>query len=154
MLDVTGPGETRRPRHAREEPDTPEIGIAPVRTRRAWRPYLLLAGLYLVASLALQHRALGSFSSVLIGRVTADADMFAWWLNWLPWAVGHGQNPLVSDYIHYPLGVNALWNTSVPLLAALLAPVTLTAGATAAYNTGIVLGPVVSGLALVWALRP
>ncbi|MBW0104371.1 hypothetical protein [Pseudonocardia sp. KRD291] len=151
MLGVTGSGEVRTPRHARPEQ---AVGSAPTRRRRAWWPYLLLAALYLLASAGLQHRALGSFSTVLIGRVTADADMFAWWLNWLPWAVGHGQNPLLSDYMHYPLGVNALWNTSVPLLAALLSPVTLAAGATAAFNTGVVLGPVVSGLALVWALRP
>ena len=154
VLGVTGSGEVRAPRHARPEPQDPAPVTAPIRVRGARRPYLVLTGLYLLASLGLQHRALGSFSSVLIGRVTADADMFAWWLNWLPWAVGNGQNPLVSDYMHYPLGVNALWNTSVPLLAALLSPVTWTAGATAAYNTGIVLGPVVSGLALVWALRP
>lgn len=154
MLDVTGAGAVRRPRHARAEPDTPEGGVAPVRTRRAWRPFLLVALLYLAASLVLQRRALGGFGSVLIGRVTADADMFSWWLNWFPWAVGHGQNPLLSTYMHYPLGVNALWNTSVPLLAVLLAPITLTAGAIPAYNAGIVLGPVVSGLALVLALRP
>lgn len=153
MLGVTGSGEVRAPRHARPEPPPPD-GPPPARPRRALRPLLLLAVLYLLASLALQHRALGAFSTVLIGRVTADADMFSWWLNWLPWAIEHGQNPLLSDHMHYPVGVNALWNTSVPLLAALLAPVTLSAGAVAAFNTGVVLGPVVSGLALVCALRP
>ena len=145
VLDVAGTGETRGVAAA------PPPGRA---TAARWWPFLLIALLYLACSLLLQRRALGAFSSVLIGRVTADADTFAWWLNWLPWAIGHGQNPLFSDYMHYPTGVNAAWNVSVSLLAVLLAPVTLTAGSIAAYNTGIVLGPVVSGLALVLALRP
>lgn len=146
VLDVTGTGERSRPRHARD--------TGPVRARRRWVPYVLLGAGYLAFSLALQHRALGSFSTVLIGRVTADADMFSWWLNWVPWSVLHGHDPLLTDYMHYPYGLNALWNTSVPLLGVLLSPITLTAGAVAAYNAGVVLGPAVSGLLLVVALRP
>ncbi len=154
VLGVSGTGERRRPRHARDSVEATTTELATIRPRRWWLPYLLLAAAYLAFSLGLQHRALGSFTTVLIGRVTADADMFSWWLNWVPWAVLHGENPLFTDYMHYPLGLNALWNTSVPLLGVVLAPVTLTAGAVAAYNAGIVLGPVVSGLALVAALRP
>ena len=51
-----------------------------------------------------------------------------------------------------PLGVNGMWNTPVPVLAALFSPVTLTAGPVAAYNVAMILGPVVSGLALALAL--
>ncbi|TCK27355.1 hypothetical protein [Pseudonocardia endophytica] len=152
MLGVTG--ERRRPRHARETVEATTAALPVVRPRRRWVPPLLLALAYLLFSLALQHRALGSPSTVLIGRVTADADMFSWWLNWVPWSVLHGENPLVTDYMHYPYGLNALWNTSVPLLGVLLSPVTLTAGAVVAYNVGVVLGPVASGVALVFALRP
>jgi hypothetical protein len=47
-----------------------------------------------------------------------------------------------------------MWNTSVPVLGLLLAPVTLTAGPVAAFNTGMVLGPVVAGVVTVAALRP
>lgn len=154
MLGVTGAGERRRPRHARETVEATTTALPAVRGRRRWLPALLLALGYLAFSLALQHRALGSMSTVLIGRVTADADMFSWWLNWVPFSVLHGENPLLTDYMHHPYGLNALWNTSVPLLGVLLSPVTLTAGAVAAYNVGIVLGPVVSGVALVLALSP
>ncbi len=45
-----------------------------------------------------------------------------------------------------------MWNTPVPVLATLFAPVTLTAGPVAAYNVAMILGPVVSGLALALAL--
>ncbi|OLT21945.1 hypothetical protein BJF78_33575 [Pseudonocardia sp. CNS-139] len=63
-------------------------------------------------------------------------------------------NPLFTTYQHHPVGVNAMWNTTVLALGVLFAPVTLTAGPIAAYNVAMILGPVASGLALVAALRP
>ncbi|ANY06612.1 hypothetical protein [Pseudonocardia sp. HH130630-07] len=147
MLDEREPLRNG-PRHAR-------IPL-PRRTARgaAAAPYVLLGLGYLLVSLWLQRRVLADPGGLLIGHVTADADMFAWWLNWLPFAVGQGQNPLLTDWMHWPHGLNALWNTAVPLLAAVLAPVTVTAGPVAAFNAGVVLGPVVSGLLLVAALGP
>ncbi|MFP5021054.1 hypothetical protein [Pseudonocardia phyllosphaerae] len=133
------------PRHAR----------APVPGRvHAAAPYLLLAAGYLLVSLWLQRRVLADPGGLLAGHVTADADMFSWWLRWFPHAVAHGQNPLVTDWMHWPYGLNALWNTAVPLLALVLTPVTVTAGPVVAFDTGVVLGPVVSGLLLVVALGP
>jgi hypothetical protein len=126
----------------------------PARSRRTAPAPAIAFVLYLAGSLALHRDALGRFGSATIGRVSADPDGFTWWLNWLPYALGHGHNPLLTDFQHYPLGVNAMWNTSVPVLGLLLAPVTLTAGPVAAFNTGMVLGPVVAGVATVAALRP
>ncbi|GEL16493.1 hypothetical protein [Pseudonocardia asaccharolytica] len=141
MLEVrTGSADTV----ARPRPD---------RVRRLAPPVLVVA-LYLAGSLALHHRVLGGFTTTTIGRVTADSDLFMWWLNWTPWALLHGENPLFTTHQHYPLGVNAMWNTGTPLLGLALAPITLTAGPVAAYNTGMILGPVVSGVALAAALGP
>ena len=64
----------------------------------------------------------------------------------------HGDEPALHHLLHAPLGVNGMWNTPVPVLATLFAPITLTAGPVAAYNVAMVLGPVVSGLALALAL--
>ena len=125
-------------------------------TRLPTHPLLALAltaAAYLIASLAVHHRVLGDLAGSTTGW-TSDAHLFVWWLNWFPWSASHGQDPLFTTYQHYPTGVNAMWNTSVPILAFLLAPITLTVGAVAAFNTGMILGPVVSGLALVLALRP
>lgn len=136
------------PRHAR-------IPLSPARSRGATAGFYLLLGIgYLLVSLWLQRRVLADPGGLLIGHVTADADMFAWWLNWLPFAVAHGENPLLTDWMHWPYGLNALWNTAVPLLAVLLAPLTATAGSITAFNAGVILGPVVSGLVLVAALAP
>jgi hypothetical protein len=131
------------------------VADRPRQVARVRLPPLLLVGLaYLAVSLGLQHRVLGAFTTSTIGDVTGDPDLFAWWLTWTPWAVLHGQNPLVTNWLHYPLGVNGMWNTTVPLLGVLLAPVTLAAGPVASYNAGMILGPVVSGVALAWALGP
>ncbi|MBC3194366.1 hypothetical protein H7X46_25280 [Pseudonocardia sp. C8] len=144
MLEATRSG----PRHARVPAVRPRS-----RARTAGRYGLLGLG-YLLVSLWLHRRVLADPGGLLIGHVTADADMFAWWLNWFPFAVAHGENPLLTDWMHWPHGLNVLWNTAVPLLAAAFAPVTVTAGPVAAYNAAVVLGPVVSGLLLAVALRP
>lgn len=128
----------------------PTAAVRAVRGGRGWLG--VAAPVYLAISLLLQHRALGDFAGSAIGRVSTDPTGFTWWLAHTAHALTTGTNPLVTDLQHYPVGVNALWNTAIPLLGVLLAPITLTAGATAAFNTGMVLGPVVSGVATAAAL--
>ena len=125
---------------------------APARRRVPRGPLALTAAAYLAASLALHHRLLGHLTTATAGWTSSDSYQFVWWIRWLPWSLAHGTNPLYTTYLHAPLGVNGMWNTPVPVLAALFAPVTLTAGPIAAYNLAMVLGPVVSGLALALAL--
>jgi hypothetical protein len=95
--------------------------------------YLLLAiGLFAVALTAPQTRVIGA---------DADPGVISWYLGWLPFALAHGMNPLLSTYIDYPAGVNLLWNTWVPLPALLLWPVTTGMSAIVAYNIAATLGP-------------
>src|SRR2546423_15609587 len=63
-----------------------------------------------------------------------DPALFIWHLRWLPFALAHGQNPLISNYLDYPSGFNLMWNTSILLPAFLLSPVTLLLGMIVAYN--------------------
>jgi len=137
------------------------VGAAPADTapstargRRGPHPLWLIGAAYLAGSLLLHRRVLPDLRTTVVGTGTTDHDVFIWWLHWVPWALLRGENPLLSDFQNHPDGVNALWNTAVPLLGVLLAPVTLTAGPVAAYNVGILLGPVVSGVALAAALGP
>jgi hypothetical protein len=53
----------------------------------------------------------------------------AWFLGWVPYALLHAHNPLVTNWGNFPSGVNGVANTSVPLLGFLGPPVTLTFGA-------------------------
>jgi hypothetical protein len=63
-----------------------------------------------------------------------------WFLSWVPFAVTHGQNPLVSDYVDYPAGVNLMWNTALPLMGIILSPITRVFGPVLAYNVEETLG--------------
>jgi len=60
--------------------------------------------------------------------------MFTWFLAWTPWALEHGQNPLLTDYLHVPNGVNLMWNTAMPLAGVALWPVTAVVGPEASYG--------------------
>jgi hypothetical protein len=117
-----------------------------------WVPLALTVAAYLAGSLALHHRLLPQLTTATAGWTSSDSYQFVWWIRWLPWSLAHGADPLYTTYLHAPPGVNGMWNTPVPVLAALFAPVTLTAGPVAAYNVAMILGPVVSGIALVLAL--
>jgi hypothetical protein len=125
---------------------------APVRRVPAGWSLALTAVAYLACSLVLHHRLLPQLTTATAGWTSSDSYQFVWWIRWLPWSLGHGADPLFTTYLHAPFGVNGMWNTPVPVLAALFSPITLTAGPVAAYNVAMILGPVVSGLALVPAL--
>ncbi len=57
-----------------------------------------------------------------------------WFLTWPPFAITHGHNPIFTDYIDYPVGVNLMWNASEFLPALALGPITHLGGSVLAYN--------------------
>ncbi|MGH7761614.1 MAG: hypothetical protein ACREOY_09395 [Candidatus Dormibacteraceae bacterium] len=63
-----------------------------------------------------------------------DPRLFIWYLGWIPHALSHGLNPLFTDYLSYPPGVNLMWNTSMLFPAVLLWPVTAAFGPVVSYN--------------------
>jgi hypothetical protein len=97
-----------------------------------------------VVSLALAvawwHKAWEFPTSTQIGGA-GDADEYSWFFSWMPFAIGHGLNPLVSTYVNFPSGVNLMWNTSVLLPSFLMAPVTVVFGAAFSYNVTLTLAP-------------
>jgi hypothetical protein len=103
-------------------------GAQPAAERSGPRAALLVApAAALAAYLAL---AFGAFASAWrdpfrygIG-VRGDPSQFMWFLSWFPFAGGHRLNPFFTDFVDYPAGANLLWNTSVPLVAYVLSPVT------------------------------
>jgi hypothetical protein len=70
-----------------------------------------------------------------------DPQIFIWAFAWWPHAVLHGENPFVTHAIWDPYGVNLTWSTSVPGLALLFAPLTLTVGPILSYDVAAVLLP-------------
>lgn len=62
-----------------------------------------------------------------------------WMLRWTPYALTHGESILFTHHMNFPEGVNLMWNSSVPLPAIALWPVTAWFGPVVAYNTFITL---------------
>ncbi len=69
-----------------------------------------------------------------------DPKLFVWYLGWLPHELSLGHNPLFTNYLSYPSGVNLMWNTSIIFPALLLWPVTGAFGPVVAYNVMITAG--------------
>jgi hypothetical protein len=84
---------------------------------------------------------------------TGDPSIFIWSLQWLPFALSHHLNPLVTDYLHYPTGANLMWNTSILFPALVLTPVTDLFGPIVSYNVLTVLGMSLSGWCAYLAVR-
>ncbi|MGH7812939.1 MAG: hypothetical protein ACREQI_02930 [Candidatus Binataceae bacterium] len=60
--------------------------------------------------------------------------MFMWYLVWWPYALAHRINPVITNYIWAPGGINLAWTTSIPLPSLLMWPVTAMLGPIAAFN--------------------
>ena len=82
-----------------------------------------------------------------------DPDLFIWSVGWMSFALTHAHDPLLTNFIAYPDGINLLWNTTVPLLGFLLTPVTLLAGAVFSYNVLATLALALSAWAAYFAFR-
>jgi len=87
----------------------------------------------------LTHSYLGN------GADPADPDAFFWFLNWWPYAIGHGLNPFVTHAVYAPCGLDVATATSVPAASLAALPVTLTLGPVAAFNLLMLLAPALAG---------
>ena len=114
--------------------------------RPRWRlPLLVLLGYAAVGALRaaplLSHPLRGT-----LGGGRGDVGLFLWFVSHTGNALvhDHGHGLLVTHALNAPHGVNLMWNTSLLLPGALLAPVTALAGPVLSLNLIIVLGPVLS----------
>src|SRR6266851_9681317 len=88
------------------------------------------APLVWIAPIAYSLLAVALFSSTWIDPAGSwigspkDPGLFIWYLGWIPHELAQGHNPLFTDYLSYPPGVNLMWNTSMIFPALLLWPVT------------------------------
>ena len=82
-----------------------------------------------------------------------DPQLVLWLLRWFPFALQHGQMPLLTTHLDYPAGVNLMWNTAFIPLAALVAPLTLGPGAVLASNVLLVLSLGLSAWCAFLAIR-
>ena len=85
--------------------------------------------------------------------IPQDATQFTWFLAWVPYALAHGMDPLFSNAIFSPTGVNLAQNTAAPLLGFLTAPLALVMGPIARANAVAILAMPISATAAFVVLR-
>ena len=107
--------------------------------RRPWARELAVLAAYLAAGVA----ATWPLASYLTGRLPASRDVavYVWDMWWVAHQIIHLHNPWSTTYLAAPAGLQLGYHTLVPLLGAVMAPVTLAFGPSASYNLLVVAVP-------------
>jgi hypothetical protein len=100
-----------------------------------------------------QHLVTTGVTTHMYNGLFGDTGQRVWFMGWLPYAIAHHTNPLVSTYMFAPQGFNLLTNANVLLEAFLLAPITELSSPLTSFNVACIAAPVVSALSLYYVLR-
>ncbi len=120
--------------------------------RHAWAFSTAVVLGYLVLGLAAFWPVLPWTSDRLFGSAS-DSVLAMWFLAWVPHALAHGLNPLFSDAILVPHGVDLAQNTEAPFLGLLTTPLALFLGPIARANVMMILAMPASATAAFIVLR-
>jgi hypothetical protein len=114
-----------------------------------------LAGLYyLVGAAALTMWLWRDPASRIVAANPYDTDQFAWFFRFDATAVAHLRLPaLITTGMNAPQGISIMWNTAMPLLGVLMAPLTLLAGPQTSLTVVMTLGFAGSAVAMFAVLR-
>src|SRR6266516_4157783 len=107
-----------------------------------------LAALLLYAAIAIGlyvPPVIGRFSSSYVGVGRSDSKLYMWSLAWMPYALAHGLNPLSTNLVWAPGGVNLAWVTTLPAPAFAMIPVTKLFGTLVSYNVLLLAAPTLAG---------
>ena len=141
--------------HMPQAVSSPSLPRPPKIRQVTWRrlPAAWVALLaYTVLAVALFSRTWVDPAGSWIGS-PKDPQLFIWYLGWIPHELGQGHNPLFTDFLSYPAGVNLMWNTSMIFPAVVLWPVTALFGPVVAYNLLITAGIALSAWCACLAAR-
>jgi hypothetical protein len=107
----------------------------PPNAKRTWLPVVAVCSVYaLLAIMANGSSWAHGVAHTLQTSGDNDPGEEVWFLAQTPWAILHGHNPFVNDWLNAPVGLNLMDNTTMPLLGLLFAPVTLLFGPIATFN--------------------
>src|SRR5713226_4781395 len=103
------------PALAREQ--GPSESLDKMRGRRKGQSAAALGAFLLISVLMFGLPVLPHLTHSYIGNGThpADPEAFFWFLNWWPYAIGHGINPFVTHAVYAPGGLDVATTTSVPV---------------------------------------
>lgn len=86
------------------------------------------------------------------GPAAQDPLSFMWFLEWFPYAFSHHLDPFLTNWLLSYSGVNLAWNTAVPFVSVVMAPITLLLGPIFSYNLAILLSVIASAWAAYYAV--
>ena len=132
-------------------PDLAGVPAGPAGRRRPW-PDVIAALAYFGLSV-IPYWNFWMAGGTRIAAKGGDVADETWFLSWVPYALLHTHNPLVTNWGNFPAGVNGVANTSVPLLGFLGTPVTLAFGAFATATLFFTLAFPLSALSAYLLLR-
>ena len=120
---------------------------------RRWFSGALVVLVYAMLGLAALWDSLPGEASRIPRCSCGDPVLSTWFLEWVPFALLHGHNPLFTSLINVPSGVNLAQNTMMPLLGLLVSPVTLLAGPLSSYTLLLYLAFPLSAASMFFVLR-
>ncbi len=144
---IVGTDEVAGPSHHHPDPRSP---WGP---RARWQQFSLAGAAYLVLAAVLWWRVWTTHPTSVMTCGCVDAGREVWYFEWFAYALAHGHNPLFSQWMLYPRGVDVVADTSVPLIGIVLSPVTLIFGPVASMNLASTLAPVLAAFSMFWLLR-
>jgi len=113
-----------------------------------WRAPLSIFGVYLLLTLIFTYPLIAHLGTHIPGG-NVDEGAFLWNIWWMKHALlDLHANPLTTDMLFYPLGVNLTLYTLTPLNGLLALPLTLVAGPIVAVNVLTIAAFALSGLAM------
>jgi hypothetical protein len=148
---VAPPAEVVPP--VEEDRETGRQGLWRLARRLRPGPQPLVLVLFVGLAVWLFAPAWSSPTTRTLSGGDGDPAIFMWFLRWIPFALEHGHDLLVTHYLNYPDGVNLMWNTSLPLPGLLLAPVTEAWGPVLSFNLLLVLAYGLSAWCAYLAIR-
>ena len=120
-----------------------DVSIRSSRTFATAGPFFF----YLTLSLAFFARGLPGHLTTSHFGIGEDPPLMTWFLVWWPHAIANGLNPFLTHVIWEPNGFNLAWQTSIPLISLLAAPLTATIGPLATLNILCLLAPALAAWA-------
>ena len=137
------------PRHA--SPTSPGTWSRIQRTWSGLRPSWKALGAYLIyqtiAFAIWVVPILSVFGREPLGKVLMDSRYYQWALEWTPWALSHGVNPLYASSVFAPTGVSMSWSAFVPGPALVAWPITAVFGPLASLNAWLAAAPALAAWA-------
>jgi hypothetical protein len=166
----SGPGSAEVPKGEQEEgpspgdgqptPETPTPEPQTLPGTSRWLRDPRIQGLaafllYLAAWLAaMGPKILHHMNDRILSAIPQEASIFVWSFAWWPHALTHAANPLLSNAVWAPTGINLAWATTPPGPSLVAAPVTLLSGPVAAFNVmGLLTPPITAWAAYLFARR-